>query len=145
MKNSNRLMMYVSIALALGLIAVGIATRPTHTPVERVSIEYRVDVPVQEQKAQVVQSAPSVADETLTTLVESYVDTYEDNAEAMIALATEDMRARENWQLVRMMVVMTVVFALLFIVFTSLPRLWTLLLARSVQPTTTGEWKVRDL
>ena len=135
-------MMIGSIAVVLTLCALGYAMRPTYTPaVESVSIEYRVDVP----QAQVVQSAPSVADETLGTIVESYVDISEDNSEALIALATEDMRARENWQLVRMMVVMTVVFALLFIVFTSLPRLWTLLLARSVQPTTTGEWKVRDL
>ena len=134
-------MMIGSIAVVLALCVLGYATRPTYTPVESVSIEYRVDV----TQAKVVESAPSVTDETLGTIVESYVDISEDNSEALIALATEDMRARENWQLVRMMVVMTVVFALLFIVFTSLPRLWTLLLARSVQPTATGEWKVRDL
>ena len=125
------------------LIALGVATRPTPPAVERVAIEYRVDVPqAQGEMAQ----APSVADETLAAVVESYVDISEDNNEAMIALATEDMRARENRQAVMGMVGLLVAFALVFIVGTSLPWLRTLILARSVPVGAYSDecWKVRE-
>ena len=141
MKNSQSWMMYVSIAVVLALCALGYAARPTYTPaVESVSIEYKVDVP----QAQVVESSPSVADETLTTIVESYVDISEDNNEAMIALATEDMRARENRQLVLAMAGLALLLFVLVGAIISMPFLQTLLLARSVRPETyTGEWKVQ--